>query len=59
MKECPKCQSYIYVGTHCQKCEDDFRFKFGLEASRNRKKEQTTIEWKVKPNSNNCGRRKD
>ena len=27
--------------------------------ARNRKQEQTTIEWKVKPNSNNCGRRKD
>jgi len=59
MKECPDCQSYIYVGTHCQKCEDDFIFKFGLKASRNKKKEQQNIKWQEPPNSNNCGRRKD
>jgi len=59
MKTCDRCQSYIYVGTHCQKCEDDFIFKFGLEASRNKKKEQQNIKWQEPPNSNNCGRRKD
>ena len=58
MKTCPKCESFIFVGTHCQKCEEDFRFSFGIKASRNKKQEQLDIRWQEKPNDNNCGRRK-
>jgi len=56
MNTCDKCQSF-YEGVHCEKCEQEFVFRFGLEASRNKKQEQLDIRWKEPPNEKNCGRR--
>ncbi len=58
LKTWPKCESFIFVGILCQKCEEDFRFSFGIKASRNKKQEQLDIRWQEKPNDNNCGKRK-
>ena len=60
MKTCPKCESYIDDEQDvCLKCEEDFRFSFGIKASRNRKQEQLDIRWKEHPNGENCGRKQD
>lgn len=56
MNTCDKCQSF-YEGVHCEKCEQEFVFRFGLEASKNKKQEQLNIKWRETPNQNNCGRR--
>ena len=60
MKTCPRCESYIDdEQDKCLKCEEDFRFSFGIKASRNRKQEQLNIRWVEHPNEKNCGRRED
>ena len=60
MKTCPKCESYIDdEQDKCVKCEEDFRFSFGIKASRNRKQEQLNIRWIEHPNEKNCGRKED
>jgi len=54
-KECPKCESFYQGDRPCPRCEEEFTFKFGLEASRAKKAEQEALKWKVKPDGINCG----